>query len=128
MLIGINLLETNLFSRRVLWTKERLGYHCYSYELEKFINEKLVLTKEGKVVTSTFMNRRVIINLLLFAHVTPILKELHWLPIEQRVSFKVLLLAYEGLYGLVPKHLSDMLVRYIPCRILRYRDKYLLTL
>ena len=28
-----------------------------------------------------------------FAHVTPILKELHWLPIEQRVAFKVLLLA-----------------------------------
>ena len=27
-----------------------------------------------------------------FAHVTPILKELHWLPIEQRVTFKVLLL------------------------------------
>ena len=49
-----------------------------------------------------------------FAHVTPILKELHWLPIEQRVAFKVLLLAYKGLNGLAPKYISDMLVRYTP--------------
>ena len=41
-----------------------------------------------------------------FAHVTPILKELHWLPIEQRVAFKVLLLAYKGLNGLAPKYIS----------------------
>ena len=49
-----------------------------------------------------------------FAHVTPILKELHWLLIEQQVTFKVLLLAFKGLNGLAPQYVSDMLVRYIP--------------
>ena len=62
-----------------------------------------------------------------FAHVTPILKELHWLPIEQRVAFKVLLLAYKGLNGLAPKCISDMLVRYTPCRVLRSSDRHLLN-
>ena len=62
-----------------------------------------------------------------FAHVTPILKELHWLPIEQRVAFKVLLLAYKGLNGLAPKYISDMLVRYTPCRVLRSSDRHLLN-
>ena len=62
-----------------------------------------------------------------FAHVTPILKELHWLPIEQRVAFKVLLLAYKGLNGLAPKYISDMLVRYTPCRVLHSSDRHLLN-
>ena len=62
-----------------------------------------------------------------FAHVTPILKELHWLPIEQRVAFKVLLLAYKGLNGLAPKYISDMLVRYTPYRVLRFSDRHLLN-
>ena len=62
-----------------------------------------------------------------FAHVTPILKELHWLSIEQRVAFKVLLLAYKGLNGLAPKYISDMLVRYTPCRVLRSSERHLLN-
>ena len=41
-----------------------------------------------------------------FANVTPILKELHWLPIEQRVTFKVLLLAFKGLNGLAPQYMT----------------------
>ena len=62
-----------------------------------------------------------------FAHVTPILKELHWFPIEQRVGFKVLLLAYKGLNGLAPKYISNMLVRYTPCWVLRSSDRHLLN-
>ena len=29
-----------------------------------------------------------------FDHITPVLKDLHWLPVEQRIEFKVLLLTY----------------------------------
>lgn len=34
----------------------------------------------------------------LFHHVTPILRELHWLPVVFWVQFKVLLMTYEALY------------------------------
>ena len=31
-----------------------------------------------------------------FDHVTPLLISLHWLPIEQRINFKILLITYKG--------------------------------
>ena len=61
-----------------------------------------------------------------FARVSPILKELHWLPIEQRVTFKVLLLAYKGLNGLAPEYIRQMLIPYTPSRALRSSSKHLL--
>ncbi len=44
-----------------------------------------------------------------FEHITPILKELHWLPVKKRVDFKILLLTYKALHGKAPAYLSDML-------------------
>ena len=31
-----------------------------------------------------------------YDHITPVLKSLHWLPVEQRVTFKLLLLTFKG--------------------------------
>ena len=40
-------------------------------------------------------------------HVTPILISLHWLPVEQRIIFKVLLLAFKALNEKGPTYLKD---------------------
>ena len=40
---------------------------------------------------------------------TPILINLHWLPVEFRITFKVLLLVYKALHGLAPSYISDLL-------------------
>lgn len=53
------------------------------------------------------------------AHITPILKSLHWLPVCFRIDFKVLLLVFKCLNGLGPTYLSDMLLSYQPSRVLR---------
>ena len=34
-----------------------------------------------------------------FDHVTPILRELHWLPVHQHILFKVLVLVYKALHS-----------------------------
>ena len=34
---------------------------------------------------------------------------LHWLPVEFRITFKVLLLVYKALHGLAPSNISDLL-------------------
>ena len=52
-------------------------------------------------------------------HMTPVLKELHWLPIRSRITFKILLLTYKALNGLAPVYLTNMLHRYCPPRALR---------
>lgn len=58
------------------------------------------------------------------AHICPVLKELHWLPVEQRVTFKVLLLTFKALNGLVPLYLSQLIVPYSPTRNLRSASKH----
>ena len=40
-------------------------------------------------------------------HVTPLLKELHWLPVEQRIIFKILLLTFKALNNLCPSYIRD---------------------
>ena len=52
-------------------------------------------------------------------HITPVLKSLHWLPVPQRIDFKILLLVYKSLNGLGPKYISDLLLHYDPPRPLR---------
>ena len=42
-------------------------------------------------------------------HVAPLLKELHWLPVEQRIIFKFLLLTFKALNNLCPIYISDLL-------------------
>ena len=48
------------------------------------------------------------------AHIRPVLKELHWLPVEQRITFKVLLLFFKALNNLAPPYLGQLIVPYNP--------------
>ncbi|XP_072019637.1 uncharacterized protein [Amphiura filiformis] len=53
-------------------------------------------------------------------HITPILRDqLHWLPIEERIQFKILLLTYKAFHGIAPPYLSELISLYIPPRGLR---------
>ena len=61
-----------------------------------------------------------------FDHVTPLLISLHWLPIEQRINFKILLITYKALNGKAPKYISDLLSPYSPGRNLRSANQKLL--
>ena len=42
-----------------------------------------------------------------FCHITPVLSELHWLPVKFRIEFKILVLAYKAIHGLGPKYLTE---------------------
>ena len=61
-----------------------------------------------------------------FDHITPVLKDLHWLPVEQRIEYKVLLLTYKALHGKTPAYISQLLSLYTPTRPLRSENKNLL--
>ena len=62
-----------------------------------------------------------------FDHITPVLKSLHWLPVELRIKFKVLCLVYKALHGLGPSYLSETFARYQPARSLRSAGQDLLV-
>ena len=59
-------------------------------------------------------------------HITPLLIDLHWLPIEFRIHYKILLLVFKCLHGRGPAYLASMLQEYHPSRSLRSADHLLL--
>ena len=41
-------------------------------------------------------------------HITPILVDLHWLPVCQRIKYKILLLVFKYFHGLLVHHISHV--------------------
>ena len=52
-------------------------------------------------------------------HITPVLKNLHWLPVLSRIKFKILLLTFKSLNGIAPSYLETLLKPYVASRSLR---------
>ena len=62
-----------------------------------------------------------------YNHITPILIQLHWLPVEQRIIYKIILLTFKALNGLAPQYIADMISHYEPIRCLRSSKANLLN-
>ncbi|KAF7246934.1 Transmembrane protease serine 12 [Varanus komodoensis] len=61
-----------------------------------------------------------------YVHMTPVLCQLHWLPIEVQVQFKVLVMTYKAPNGLGPGYLKERLRPYMPACTLRSAGEALL--
>ena len=62
---------------------------------------------------------RLILNAPRFDHALPLLKSLHWLPIEKRIKFKCLVTIHNCLHGRAPEYLRDFLIEKQSKRTLR---------
>ena len=61
-----------------------------------------------------------------FSHITDILKDLHWLPIRQRITFKILLnITYQAYHNTTPDYLCELITPYCSARNLRSNDMML---
>ena len=71
------------------------------YGISKRLSNKLQLVQNAaaKLITR---NKK-------FDHVTPLLEELHWLPVEYRMIFKMMLICFKALQGTGPLYIKDML-------------------
>jgi hypothetical protein len=57
-----------------------------------------------------------------YDHITPLLRDLHWLPYPERITFRLAVLAYRCQHGLAPSYLSKDIQRVADidsCRRLR---------
>ena len=65
-----------------------------------------VQNSAARIVTKTAPRKRI----------TPVLKELLWLPVDRRIEYNILLHAYKALngYGLAPEYLCNMVESYAP--------------
>jgi hypothetical protein len=63
----------------------------------------------ARILTVTFRNE----------HITPILFQLHWLPVEARIQFKILLFMHKCFYSTAPSYLCVLFTKSVQCRSMR---------
>ena len=52
-----------------------------------------------------------------YCHITPILCDLHWLPVKYRIDYKILLLTFKAIRGLAPTYIQELIT-------IKQRSKY----
>ena len=62
-----------------------------------------------------------------YASISAILKDLHWLPVRQRITFKILTITWKVLHGQAPSYIRELLHPYVPSRELRSTNQSQLT-
>ena len=60
-------------------------------------------------------------------HATPLLKSLHWLPIEQPIKFKMLVITFSCIKATAPEYLCHLVTYYQPTKTLRSGSLHQLT-
>lgn len=54
----------------------------------------------------------------LWQHITPVLKQLHWITVKSCITYKILLLTFKSLHALAPQYLLNFLHTYSQSRSL----------
>ena len=75
-----------------------------------------------------YMPRAFCIYPKLYSYYCDVLHGLHWLPIHQRIAFRIMTLTFKSLHDLAPQYLTELVTPYRPKRSLRSAKKDLLNL
>ena len=62
---------------------------------------------------------RILCKIPKFDHISKTLLDLHWIPIQQRILFKILILTYQAYHKTAPQYLCDLIMPYSNARCLR---------
>ena len=98
----------------------RLDY-CNSllYGIPKRLRQQLQICQNNSA--------RIITRTRKFEHITPILVDLHWLPVEYRIMYKIVLITYKAQHDLAPHYIKELITPYQSARRgLRSEDTNLL--
>jgi hypothetical protein len=113
-------------------SEEQLRSVVLAFVISKLDQNNGLLIGSPKSLTSKLQSvqnaaSKLIRNMSRYDRLEPPLEELHWLPVESRIQFKVLLLCYKSLNDKGPAYLKELLTPYQPSRVLRSTASNLLV-
>ncbi len=72
-----------------------------------YINLPQYLIKKLQGVQNTAA--RIVSRVRKYDHITPVLKELHWLPVQQRIVYKIALFTFKAVHGVAPEYICELI-------------------
>ena len=122
--------------RKIAMIRQYLSQEIAAKLIHAFVSAKLdfmngLLYKSPKTYVSKLQRvqnaaARLITGTKMREHITPVLKNLHWLPVKQRIHYKILTFVYKALNGLAPQYITDLIKPVQHIRTLRSSSKCLL--
>ena len=121
--LHINCLISNLYHTLRIVTH---AWHLLNEEATKMVIQALVLSKidycnsiyQGvptyaieKLQWIQNMGCRIIKGLQKYDHITPHPMDLHWLKINEHITYKVCVLMYKCIKGMAPEYLSELVIK-----------------
>ena len=132
-LLGIEVDSTLLLKNHVKNTTKCCFYKLHNlFKIRRFLSEDPAKTMDHTLITSrldycnSILNglpnttleflvcvqkaaARLISNKTKFQHISPVMKDLHWLPIKKRIEYKILVLTFKCVHNLAPVYLTEHL-------------------
>ena len=105
-------------------TEEQKKTVVHAYVTSKLDGQNALLAGAPLMLTSQLQrvqnaSAKLIKKARKYDHVSPLLADLHWLPVNHRITYKVLLLTFKALNNKGPSYLKDLFTFYHPSRNLR---------
>ena len=83
----------------------------------------------GEIISKTCGSYFIYLYICMYIHsMTVAIRELHWLPVVQRIQFKLLTLMHGAVHAKTPCYLADRISPYVPCCSLRLADQSLVVI
>lgn len=97
--------------KHLIYKSTRALTHATIIARLDYCNSLLYGCSDGQIkMLKRFQNMaaRRICNTTRFYVITPLLFNLHWLPVKLRINYKILLMTYKAIHGLSPDYISDL--------------------